>query len=159
MKKISQKELDNLIKTRLENLKEGTANKTDQPMDDQSVAGFLLAKQIHATLTNARMSGADLCRARLIGANLSGADLSKADLMGANLCRANLRGTNLSEARLIFSYLMGADLSNANLSNADLKEAKYDQTTIWPDGFDPAAAGAILNKIVQKNKKSIPDHD
>lgn len=144
MKKISQKELDNLIKTRLENLNGAAVDKAHLPKDDQTAMDFFMAKLIHATLTNARMSGADLCRARLIGANLHGADLSKADLMGANLCRANLSGANLSEARLIFSYLMGTDLSGANLNKADLKEAKYDQATMWPDGFDPIAAGAIL---------------
>jgi uncharacterized protein YjbI with pentapeptide repeats len=152
MKKISQKELDNLIKIRIESLKELPDSSGDSQAEDQADLDFLLAKLLHATLTNARMSGADLGRARLIGANLSGADLSKADLMGANLCKANLSGTNLSEARLIFSYLMGANLGGANLNNADLRGAKYDQTTIWPDGFDPIAAGAILNKMVSKHE-------
>lgn len=146
MKKISPKELDNLIKARIESLKEYADSKGTLPEKGQAETNFLLAKLLHATLTNARMSGADLGRARLIGADLSGADLSKADLIGANLCKANLSGTNLSEARLIFSYLMGANLSRANLSNADLREAKYDQKTIWPDGFDPKEAGAILHK-------------
>ena len=144
MKKISQKELDTLIKTRIENLKD--FSNSDFPKEVQEKADFLLAKLLHATLTDARMSGADLGRARLIGANLSGADLSKADLMGANLCNANLSRANLSEARLIFSYLMGSNLSEANLNNTDLREAKYDQKTIWPDGFDPVAAGAIFYK-------------
>lgn len=144
MKKISQKELDSLIKARIEHLKEVADGKSDLPLEDQAEMDFLLAKLLHATLTNARMSGADLGRARLIGADLNGADLSKADLMGANLCRANLKGVNLSEARLIFSYLMGADLSGADLNNTDLREAKYDETTVWPDGFDPIAAGAML---------------
>ncbi len=150
MKKISQKELDNLIKIRIDSLKDLSNGKSDLPKEDQEETDFLLAKLLHATLTNARMSGADLGRARLIGSNLSGADLSKADLMGANLCNANLSKTNLSEARLIFSYLMGANLSEANLDNTDLREAKYDQKTIWPDGFDPVEAGAIFYKRVSK---------
>ena len=153
MKKISQKELDNLIKTKIESLLEVNTGKSDFTKDDQVVTDFLTAKFLHATLTNARMNGSDLCRARLIGANLQNADLSKADLMGANLCRANLSGANLSGARLIFSYLMGADLSGANLWEADLKEAKYDQTTIWPDGFDPVAAGAIQDCQKDKEKQ------
>ncbi len=144
MKKVSQKELDTLIKTKIKRLKDIDSGKVNLHKDDQTAANFMMAKMLHTSLSNARMSGADLGRARLIGANLSGADLSKADLIGANLCRANLSGANLSGARLIFSYLMGADLSGANLNKADLKEAKYDQTTKWPDGFDPIAAGAIL---------------
>lgn len=141
MKKISQKEFDDLTKAKIKRLK---ILDVDLRKDDQAMAGFMAAQLLHATLSNARMIGADLSRARLIGTNLSGADLSKADLIGANLCRANLSGANLSEARLIFSYLMGADLSGANLNKADLKEAKYDQSTKWPDGFDPIAAGAVL---------------
>lgn len=153
MKKISQKELDNIIKTRIKSLKDfSNNNKSDLLKEGLEETDFLLAKLLHATLTNARMSGADLGRARLIGANLSGADLSKADLMGANLCNANLSKTNLSEARLIFSYLMGANLSEANLTNTDLREAKYDQTTTWPDGFDPMATGAVFYKKISKSE-------
>ena len=144
MKKISQKGFDKLIKVRLKSLNQTDLSCSNLPGDERAEVRFKMAKLLHATLTNARMSGADLSRARLIGANLSGADLSRAELVGANLCRANLSGANLTDARLIFSYLMGTDLSGANLTNADLKDAKYDQETKWPEGFDPTAAGAIL---------------
>jgi uncharacterized protein YjbI with pentapeptide repeats len=144
MKKITQKELESLIKTKIEKLKEAELGTFNWTKEDQAAANFMMLKLLHATLSNARMHGADLSRARLIGANLSGADLSNADLMGANLCMANLSGADLHGSRLIFSYLMGTDLSGANLSDADLKEAKYDQNTKWPDGFDPITAGAIL---------------
>jgi uncharacterized protein YjbI with pentapeptide repeats len=40
--------------------------------------------------------------------------------------------------------LSNANLSEANLSEADLGKATYTASTIWPDGFDPAAAEAIL---------------
>ena len=51
------------------------------------------------------------------------------DLFGANLSRADL---------------CEANLSFANLRGADLRGAKYDSSTVWPDGYDPAAAGAEL---------------
>ena len=37
-----------------------------------------------------------------------------------------------------------ANLRGADLTGVDLTSAKYDDATIWPDGFDPEAAGAVL---------------
>jgi len=48
-----------------------------------------------------------------------------------------LRGANLSKAGL-----KGADLDGADLTGADLTGARYNDNTIWPIDFDPAAAGA-----------------
>jgi uncharacterized protein YjbI with pentapeptide repeats len=64
--------------------------------------------------------------------------LSEADLYEANLVGANLNGVILREANL-----SGADLGGADLHGADLTGAKYNAATKWPDGFDPAAAGAV----------------
>jgi hypothetical protein len=69
------------------------------------------------------------------GANLSGADLSRANLYGANLSGANLSGADLSRANLYGANLYGADLYGANA----------DKYTVWPDGFDAAAAGVVLS--------------
>ena len=59
---------------------------------------------------------------------LAGIDLSGANLTGANLNVANLQGANLS---------------GANLSGAFLGGATYNDATVWPDGFNPTAAGAV----------------
>ena len=61
----------------------------------------------------------------LRGANLRGADLFRADLYDADLSGANLRGANLS----------GANLRSANLAGANLTNIKYDENTVWPQGF------------------------
>ena len=53
---------------------------------------------------------------------------------------ANLRGAILSEANL-----RGADLRGADLRRADLRGAKYNADTTWPEGFDPVAAGAVMD--------------
>ena len=45
--------------------------------------------------------------------------------------KADLEGSNLSGADL-----SGADLSGANLEDADLTNIKYNDDTIWPEGFD-----------------------
>ena len=40
-------------------------------------------------------------------------------------------------------YLRGANLRGADLREANLGEARYSMVTVWPDGFDPSAVGAI----------------
>lgn len=72
-------------------------------------------------------------------ANLQGADLRQADLSGAIFEEADLRGANLSEANLHRANLKVVQLDGVALSNA-----KYNEVTIWPEGFDPQGAGATL---------------
>jgi hypothetical protein len=62
------------------------------------------------------------------------ANLSGANLTGVFCHRANLREANLSRA-----ILTGADLTEA-----DLTGAQADEDTVWPEGFDPVAAGVIV---------------
>ena len=38
----------------------------------------------------------------------------------------------------------GANLEGANLTEANLDRAVADRNTIWPDGFDPEAAGVVF---------------
>jgi len=51
---------------------------------------------------------------------------------------ASLLGANLEKADL-----QGADLTNANLDSVSLTYAIYDSRTIWPEDFNPEAAGAL----------------
>jgi hypothetical protein len=70
--------------------------------------------------------GAHLSRASFERANLSGTYPRGAHLLRVWLSNVNLRGANRSRTALIW---------------ADLSGAFADQTTRWPEGFDPAAAG------------------
>ena len=81
--------------------------------------------------------------ADLRGADLSGANLSDANLRGANLSDANLRGADLQGANLRGADLRGADLRDADLWDANLRGATASCYTVWPDGFDHAAAGVV----------------
>ena len=100
-----------------------------------------------AILKNAQLSQANLTSSNLSFANLNNANLSEANLTGydpingkiAVLRNANLQGANLENA-----CLFSADLSGANLDGAILREAQYNELTIWPTGFEPVNAGAIL---------------
>ena len=97
---------------------------------------------------NAHLEYADLRKVDLFGADLRSADLSYTHLAAVNLRGADLEGADLTNADLTNadlrnSILKSANLWNANLWNADLQGAEYNQQTRWPDGFDPAKAGAI----------------
>jgi hypothetical protein len=89
-------------------------------------------------LALANLRGADLR-----GANLRGANLRGANLRGANLRGANLGDADLGDADLGGANLLGADLRGANLRGADLGGANASQYTLWPNGFDHAAAGVV----------------
>jgi hypothetical protein len=132
-----------------------------------TAAGFVAALSMRpeaylyrAYLYRANLSGANLSGANLSGANLSGAnlyrvDLSRADLYGANLSGADLyrvdlygadlSGANLYRADLYRANLSRADLHGANLSGANLSGGRADKYTVWPEGFDAAAAGVVLS--------------
>ena len=68
-----------------------------------------------------------------------GADLIEANLSGANLDQAYFGAASLLEADLT-----GARLTGEKLEHADLWEARADRDTVWPEGFDPEAAGVIF---------------
>jgi uncharacterized protein YjbI with pentapeptide repeats len=107
------------------------------------------ANLCYAKLKRALVVGVNLTEALLFGSDLSEADLHLADLSGAdlrnaNLSDVNLSGTDLSEAVLRFANLSRAKMRWVKLSGTILDRAKYTKETTWPEGFDPAAAGAIL---------------
>jgi len=54
---------------------------------------------------------------------------------GANLEGANFAGASLTRANLEGAWLKGANLKGARAS----------ESTTWPEGFDPVAAGVIFN--------------
>jgi len=116
-----------------------------------------------ADLSNSQMQGANLFRANLIGsimtdsnlekANLEEATLNGAILQNANLCQANLTRADLNwvdfsqadlrDANLQQARLGWAKLADANLEGTNLTEARYNEHTIWPEGFSPEEAGCV----------------
>ncbi len=60
------------------------------------------------------------------------------------LSGAKLNGAKLYGAYLNRAWLTGADLRGANLYEANLSMVRYNARTMWPEGFDPVAAGAVL---------------
>lgn len=99
------------------------------------LSGAWLAK---AVLVEADLQQASLRTALLSHARLDGADLRATDLSNANLTAAVVEG-----ARFELADLRGAVLTDTNLSEATLTGAVADTTTVWPRGFDAAAAGVL----------------
>ena len=52
-----------------------------------------------------------------------------------------MQGANMQGANMQGAYLEGANLRGAYLYSANLEGARASAYTIWPDGFDPSAAG------------------
>ena len=120
-------------------------------LEVETLAGADLSCQ---RLDWAYLPSVDLRRANFSRASLGGANLAHANLSGANFERTSLGGTNLQGADFTDAYLGGAWLPGARLQGADLRFAilqgaklrfaRYDETTLWPEGFDPQEAGAKL---------------
>jgi hypothetical protein len=114
-------------------------------MKDQDLTGVKLAFRklrgadfSNAQLKNANFLESDLRAASFIGANLEGVIFYDADLRGANFS-----GSQVNKARFMTARLESADMRADGLDLADLR-ATYNAQTLWPDGFDPEKAGAVL---------------
>jgi uncharacterized protein YjbI with pentapeptide repeats len=100
-------------------------------------------------LREADFTGADLYRANAFRANCEGAIFRNAELNGANLEQTNLRGADLQGAYISLDnlfgspQLQGADLTGALLDETVFIGCEYDDSTVFPSGFDPAAHGMI----------------
>jgi uncharacterized protein YjbI with pentapeptide repeats len=144
---------------------------TEESFDGRNLEGtdFHWVRMNEATFKDGLMSGAtfnqcDLSTSDLRGAQLgdstsfhqvlmNNANLEGLDLMGADFEKVNLRGANLRNTKnfgtVSKTTFDGADLRGADLSSiptplveVTFKEAIYDENTRFPEGVDPAAAGA-----------------
>ena len=97
-----------------------------------------------AILDAVSFEGAVLDHVNLIRADVVGEDFSGVDLRGPlAFFDTDLRDVDFSGLDLNTSDLRMADLTGADLSGTVLDRVEADGTTIWPEGFDPWAAGAL----------------
>ena len=113
----------------------------------------------HADLRGLDLSGKTFWYVQFQGADLSGANLSntnanispftQANLSnviardaflsnGVDFIQANLQGADLAGSVLGGNSLHGADLTGAILEETDLGGVRWDNYTIWPEGFVPS---------------------
>lgn len=97
-----------------------------------------------AWLPGSNMQDASMKFVNFQSSNLAKVNMSAADLTGAVLYNVVFDDANLSNANLYGADLRKARLKGTDLKGANLRNAIYDKETIWPDGFDPKAAGAYF---------------
>ena len=92
-------------------------------------------------LHNAIFKGAKLYGAIFVKANLSGADFENASLQGAQFGHT----VEIPDKELSLESILNLNVSSqdAIITHANFYGAKYDDNTLWPEGFDAIAAGAI----------------
>ncbi|MBI4644409.1 MAG: pentapeptide repeat-containing protein [Deltaproteobacteria bacterium] len=89
-------------------------------------------------LTATHLAQADMHELNLNGVLLNNANLRLGYLLGANFCNARFGNANLQSADLEKANLRGADLRWASGLTAEQSAyALWDETTRWPDDFEP----------------------
>ncbi len=147
---------------------ERVAMQTALSLEEDLTGRVLAGLDLHRVrLPQRDMRGVDLTDTILDGADLRGADLSGSTLVGAQLEHARLgpvtrrsSGTEVGDSRfrtnltdavldradlrdadLDEALLYGASFLKAHLEGVSLTGACYDESTVWPDGFEPPISG------------------
>ncbi len=123
-------------------------------------------------LAGVKLMGANLSESRLASCSLRESDLRSSDLSNVDLSNADLYKADFRATILTGTIFSGALIYNANFSpppqkphmslhvqksrarkaenewlealgEARFERARYDYSTKWPPGFDPAGAGAV----------------
>ena len=98
-----------------------------------------------ANLSNLNFSHSDFTGTNLAGVNLSNTDLSSATFDSTTIFSDGVIGVNLSNSDPSkAANLFDIDLSNIILTGVNLTGVKYNANTVWPSGFNPISANAIL---------------
>ncbi len=79
---------------------------------------------------------------------LRGIYFDRSNLPHASFCRSHVGWASFREANVFGTDFDGANVCGADFRDSNVHEAKihgaiYDDETLWPDGFDPVAAGAV----------------
>lgn len=88
----------------------------------------------------------EMSNAVLDGANLMNTKCHYTVFKNASLIKADLTGADVREADFQEAVLFGAVLRCSELNRASLQGALFDESTIWPEGFDPLQQGAIYKR-------------
>lgn len=119
----------------------------DFPGEDLSKLSLFSSWMPGSNMKGAKMHLTDWRATNFEGANLSEVDATGAVFFDSTLDKADLTNADLTGADLRFT-----SMEDAKLDGAKLKNALYNDKTVWPDGFDPAKAGAYFVKPVDKRR-------
>lgn len=103
------------------------------------------AYMAHVTLDEAELEHAHFYEAQAEHALLEHAHLAYAQFVGADFSFAHFNGAELTNANFSGAKLYSTSFLGAkDIRSACFQGAQYNTGTRWPPGFDPLAAGAIL---------------
>jgi uncharacterized protein YjbI with pentapeptide repeats len=95
------------------------------------------------------LENSDLTDSNMSGCNLYWGILFYANFTNCNFVDAKLNGVSVTGANFTSANLCGADFGNdylgrpTQLSGANFTDAVYDNSTVFPDNFDPTSSGLI----------------
>lgn len=89
-----------------------------------------------------RISGVSFVNSDFRDASFARCDLGKVWFTHAYFNRTDFTGATFAEVDFSEATFQATDLRGLDLSGCDFTGARYDGATLWPDGFDPSAAGA-----------------
>jgi len=142
---------DSLVAANLDGLNLHRALLEEQDMSGASLVGTDLrgAFMWKTNLSQAKLDQASVITTDLRLAKLLGASLRQGRAMGcqfdeADLSGADLEGVDVGQASFVKARLHGARLLCHRIELASFAGALFDNQTLWPPGFDPIAAGAVL---------------
>lgn len=102
-------------------------------INDFRGASFKRANLHHTNFENSILTDCSFDKASLKYASLENANCENASFEGTNMLCANLKGTNFKNANLC-----GSNLKNTVFDDkTNFTDAKYDENTLFPDGFNP----------------------
>jgi uncharacterized protein YjbI with pentapeptide repeats len=101
---------------------------------------FLPRDLSRADLTGAHLERADIAFAVVNEASLDDAHPEEAILAGSHFSDTSFRGAHLERSNVIMTRF-GWEVS---LDGVPLEGAMADGSTVWPEGFDPVAAGVVF---------------
>ena len=100
-----------------------------------------------ANLHNCDFTGADLYGARFSQARCDSCKFVNADMRSSSVFDATFQSSDMRGASFALDntgcpvLLVGVDFSSSNLEGTDFTGAIYDETTVFPEGFDAASRG------------------
>lgn len=102
-------------------------------INDFQGASFKRANLHHTNFEDTKLTGCSFDKASLKYSSLENADCENASFEGANMICTNIKGCNLKNANLCGANLKGTIMNEkTNFANA-----RYDENTIFPEGFNP----------------------
>lgn len=109
----------------------------------------------HVNLLDSNLSGGDFLNAKIQNSSFartsfSGVLFGRAEIKDSVFSDVDLSGSDLTGASILDSKLYKVNLTNAKLSGVKLQGTLFNCDTIWPQDFDPVAAGASLKGKCEK---------